>query len=247
MTNDVIDFWKEGLIPTMTLNENCGKTVYWQPMDTLENFQKNRPKGYTETSITYSYNQYGFRTKEFDLASSKDKILCLGCSHTEGIGVQDPWPTYLQEYFPDADVYNLGHGGGSYDTITRILSNIAGLVRPRLVCIFGTQLTRFETYGPAGPDQLRNNGSWNMLLGLTDYYDDYNLQSQFQKNMLIVDLLSTKYGFEYILYKQQEFYGHAVKDPKLFEPSARDCTHYGPYTHKFVAKEFFDRYTKRQG
>jgi hypothetical protein len=65
--------------------------------------------------------------------------------------------------------------------------------------------------------------------------------------MLIVDLLSTKYGFEYILYKQQEFYDHAVKDPKLFEPSARDCVHWGPYTHKFVAKEFFDRYTKRQG
>jgi hypothetical protein len=73
--------------------------LQWLPSDTEELFIKNKEKrleelktgGWLNTEIEYSFNNYGFRSEEFDTTPS---ILYLGCSFTVGIGlrIEHTWP-----------------------------------------------------------------------------------------------------------------------------------------------------------
>lgn len=90
----------------------------------LADTQAGRPNRYGPDDITYSYNEYGFRTMRFSEISHEEPnriVLSVGCSNTEGIGLPDhhTWPYLLTERFAKKDEnrnffnLNLGMGGSS--------------------------------------------------------------------------------------------------------------------------------------
>lgn len=92
----------------------------------------------------YTYNEYGFRGDSF--TKEGFKVLSLGCSITEGVGVNDDetWPAYLTKHIPNGVNMNFGYGGRSNDYISRCLLTFFDLVKPDLVLIFYTFPERRE-------------------------------------------------------------------------------------------------------
>lgn len=222
-----VNYWQEG-VPSFHVWNPPNTTEFWSGMDTEENFKNNPMPDHTKTSITYTYNKFGFRTHEFDFDNTEKNILCFGCSHTEGIGVQNPWPALLQEKLPDYKVYNLGHGGGSSDTVARLITNYVPMLKPKKVFILWPPQHRYETYD----DFILNFvGSWTVKKELLFLLTDENTFNWAEKNKIYVKLFSKIYNFE--IYEQ-------LSDPYINKPidRARDNAHFGPVTHSNVAKQF---------
>jgi hypothetical protein len=89
--------------------------------DTVELFAKNlknKPNDwyYRTAKINYTRNDVGHRCKNIDEINLENYILFVGCSHTEGIGLE------LEKSYPyrtsqnlDCDYYNLAIGGSGID------------------------------------------------------------------------------------------------------------------------------------
>lgn len=243
------NLWESNIIPFSDHERPRSQTVYWITRDNEENFRKNPKPGYTETSITYSYNGHGFRTKEFDLSNGKRNILFLGCSHTEGIGLreEDTWVHKVSQHFPDHNCYNLGIGGGSTDMVTRFLYNFSEVLRPEVVFILWPSLTRFETYEFCEPDDPRNqmdtpmmHGPWDMTKETMFLYTDNHTIQSYMKNRAIVDLLKKVYNFKLVEAEDKDL-DILYFDGYPFPDEARD-DHFPPSLHTALANEFMKRY-----
>lgn len=110
-----------------------------------------RTSGSDDTGLcTYTYNEYGFRGDSFN----KDgfKVLSLGCSITEGVGVNDneTWSHYFTKHIPNGVDMNFGYGGRSNDYISRCLLTFFDLVKPDLVLVFYTFQKDVNTYETTG-------------------------------------------------------------------------------------------------
>jgi hypothetical protein len=236
MQNDIINHWQQHIIPLSPRNIK-NQTLYWSGTDSLENFKKNPTPGYTETSITYSYNSYGYREEEYDL-TSKSNILCLGCSHTEGIGLrlEDCWPSHLKKQFSNFKVYNFGVSSGSCDTVARILANISGVFTPQIVFVLWPSIARYELYNNTVPESY---GPWKTNTGLYELMTDENTYNNFCKNKLIVELLQYKYNFKLVSIRVDDF---DIEFSQLAIGSPARDIHFGPRQHQEIARRFMELY-----
>jgi hypothetical protein len=107
-------------VPIIFVQSKSNKTLKFAQTDSEENFIKNKEIYgkewyYYNKNIEYKYNSWGYRTKEFSELND-DYILVLGCSFTEGIGLDydDVWATKLGKKL-NLDVFNLGIGGSGPD------------------------------------------------------------------------------------------------------------------------------------
>ena len=243
MPQKIKNLWAEGFIPKTCLPKN--QTVYWSGADSLENWRKNPKPQYTETSITYSYNSYGFRTKEFDLNNGVDKILCFGCSHVEGVGLkqEDVWISHILANFLNYDVYNLGVGGASPDYVARILTNTVSVFNPKHIFILWPSSSRFETYNTVkklDDNPTLMNGPWNLQEHNKCLADETHMYNNLQKNKLIVNLLQDKYQFN--LYEID--YDIELSTPefnRLYQNSQARDIHHGPTQHQRIAELFMEK------
>ena len=91
---------------------------------------------------TYTYNELGFRADS--IHKSGFKILSIGCSNTEGVGVNDSetWPAEFSKQIPNSVNLNFASGGRSNDYISRCLLTFYDLVKPDLVLIMYTAPAR---------------------------------------------------------------------------------------------------------
>ena len=98
------------------------------------------------TLCTYSYNELGFRGES--IKNKGFKIMSIGCSNTEGVGVNDneTWPHQFSKLIPNGVDMNFGTGGRSNDFITRCLMSYYDMINPDLVLIMYTSPTRREYY-----------------------------------------------------------------------------------------------------
>lgn len=141
--------------------KNINPLKYW----TLEGFEissfkfnLNERKGKTHNTCgsdntglcTYTYNDLGFRGDSV----KKDgfKVMSLGCSHTEGVGVNynDTWPTQFTNLIPNGVNMNFGTGGRSNDFIVRCLLTYYDVVKPDLVLVMYPSPLRREIYTKDG-------------------------------------------------------------------------------------------------
>lgn len=210
---------------------------YWCDTDSEENFRKNPKEGYTDKSIYYQFNSYGYRTKEFDFESPKPSILCLGCSFTVGIGVNEfeSWPAHIQTSFTDYNVHNLGYAGASCDTVARILSSIKNKLNTGIVFIAWPNKYRYEVYENTEVQSLHPQAKDYKLISLEDCHY-FNIS---EKNKFIVDCLSKLYGYQVISL-------NADKVVVQGESLGRDL-HPGVEWHRYIADLFlkqFNDYTK---
>ena len=78
----------------------------------------------------YFINSYNFRGKWNLDTDKKIKIACFGDSFTFGDGLPEEvlHVQQLANFFPEAELYNLGRGGASFERVTRIFTTFAKFV-----------------------------------------------------------------------------------------------------------------------
>lgn len=227
-------------MPVCSSDGVFGRTVYWAGSDSAENFAQDPKPGYTEHSITYSFNLHGYRTDEFDFDSQDPVTLCLGCSHTMGIGHRQDhcWPGLLSRYFPHKKIHNLGQGGSSGDTVSRLLANAVKFFNIAEVFILWPSAARFET-----ADQnwsLQNHGHWSYDASVDFLFGDAQTQYHYQKNNLLVKLLAEKYQFRIYALGIDQLWSKAFEKLARIEP-ARDV-HLSRAQQRFIFDTFLKVY-----
>ncbi len=113
---------------------------------------------------TYTYNELGFRGDS--VKKEGFKVMSLGCSITEGVGVNDneTWPAQFCSHIPNSINLNFGTGGRSNDYICRSLMTFYELLNPDLVLIMYTSPTRREIYTKnGGIEPFMPTQSWGYM------------------------------------------------------------------------------------
>lgn len=148
---------------------------YWSPEGfEISSFQfklearKNqtyKTSGTDNTKLcTYTYNELGFRGDS--IKKEGFKIMSIGCSNTEGVGVNDnqTWPHNFTSLIPNGINMNFGTGGRSNDFISRCLLTHYDLIKPDLVLIMYTSPQRREIYTKNdGVEPFMPTTSWGWL------------------------------------------------------------------------------------
>lgn len=239
MADQLVNYWRSGFVPVpLTKNGHPNTTSYWAGSDSYESFKQNPREGYSETSITYTYNSYGYREEEF-FQNQQPNILCLGCSHTMGIGLrlEDVWVSHIKKMFPNHNVINLGSGGSSADTAARTLVNVIDLFRPESVFILWPSPARFEIYNNK---LVENHGPWSFTAHDSRLIEDENMYNLFCKNKLIVNMLADKHKFKLV-----ELEVDKLPSPEFYQllcaARARD-DHWGPVAHQEIARKFMSQF-----
>lgn len=148
---------------------------YWKP-DTFEissfQFKLDERKGKTHRSsgsdntglCTYTYNELGFRGDSIEKEGFK--VMSLGCSNTEGVGVNnhETWPAQFVNLIPNGVNFNFGTGGRSNDFIVRCLLTYYDLIKPDLVLVMYPSPLRREIYTKdGGIEPFMPTSSWGYL------------------------------------------------------------------------------------
>lgn len=227
------------MLPRSNFHKPRNATEYWQDNDSREAWAHSGRHDYTETSITYTYNSAGFRTREFELTSTRPRVMFFGCSHVEGIGlrVEDTWVDRVSQQFNHThDCYNLGVGGSSIDNAVMQFGHCLGPFTPTIAFILYTDSARMDMY---------HMNNWNSTTG-TDVtiknmavFDEFNLYNLAQKNKLLMRTLAALHGVTLVeLDLSEDFY--PVMLPHAHS-RARD-NHLGPVSHAQLASMFLERY-----
>jgi hypothetical protein len=231
------NYWQHNVLPIIPDRVNL--VAHWSGSDSEENFKRNPNPRYTKESIIYQYNSLGYRSREIDLSCSKPSIICLGCSFTEGVGVNysESWPAHIEQAFPDHNVYNFGTRSTSGDYIARALYNIGNLLNTSTVFILWPEMFRYEIYhddsiGYILPNQklVKDHNSYHYT---PDTLTDSNFYNLRQKNIAIINLLKMLYNYQVIEYNPQEL--------KKMYPPGRD-SHPGELWHKTIANIFLEKF-----
>jgi hypothetical protein len=204
---------------------------------------------------TYSYNELGFRgdspTKE------GFKIMSIGCSITEGVGVNDneTWSHQLCKLIPNAVDLNFGFGGRSNDYIVRCLLSYYDLIQPDLVLIMYTETHRREFYNKDGGIEPFHHKAWGYFDETDDGKNEHNAHLtllnknnnfiNWYKNHLLIKLFLESKKCNWVWngwYATNEFTDENRFDGNYypFIDFGIDNIHPGPNTNKEYAKNLYD-------
>jgi len=165
---------------------------YWKP-ETFEissyKYHLSEKKGRTfNTSgsdntglCTYTYNELGFRGDSINKEGFK--VMSIGCSLTEGVGVNDDktWPHQFTKLIPNGVNFNFGCGGRSNDYICRSLITYYDIINPDLVLIMYTSPQRREIYTEnGGIEPFIPTMSWGYLEETEDGKNIQNILVELQ-------------------------------------------------------------------
>jgi len=127
---------------------------------------------------TYTYNELGFRGDSINKEGFK--IMSIGCSYTEGIGVNDweTWPHYFSKMITNGVDLNFGFGGRSNDYICRCLMTYYDTINPDLVILTYTHSHRREYYTD------KNNVEPFMPTSVWDYMEEDKLGKIIHRNLV---------------------------------------------------------------
>ncbi len=153
----------------------------------------------TETkSCIYTYNNLGYRGDS--IHKQGFRIMSIGCSLTEGVGINDDetWPNQFINLIDNGVDLNFGCGGRSNDYISRCLLTYYDLVKPDLVLIMYTSPERREVYTknngvkpfmPPCWGYLKENGEGiQMCDNLIELQNDFSDHINWYKNHLLIKL-----------------------------------------------------------
>ena len=228
-------------------------TLAWSGYDSLERWKAHNKKkhtreqlinlGYTDESITYKYNEYGFRTEPFH--DKGNSIIFLGCSYTVGIGVRyEKTMPYIVSRKLNLDCINLGVHGGTNDTSFRLANYWIEKLKPSIVVFQPTEHSRFETYNGSSKDGypvqcVVNHAPPNKCI--TDFYYYYlrfdeNIKLNYDKNRLAIEAIANKNRIKFIQTHDVELLKGWPKDDL-----GRDLKHPGVQSHRAMAKRVINK------
>lgn len=117
---------------------------------------------YRDKGISYSYNKNGHRCKNIEDINLNNYILFVGCSHTEGVGLEleKTYPYKLAQHY-NCDYYNLSLASTGLDAVEYNLLSWFSLIKqkPKFVVIQWPDHSRFLGAYP-NYESLIPNGSW---------------------------------------------------------------------------------------
>ena len=212
----------------------ANQTLLWHGTDTEELYHHNlinNPemlKQY-DCPFTYKFNQFGFRSDEFD--SSAASIMFLGCSHTAGIGlpVESTWAHIVSTSLKLKN-YNLGIGGSSNDTAFRMSYHWIENLRPSIVIFLSTEPTRLELHTVDNKIEdlsVHPNSFADADKFMRHWHgNDINCNMNYLKNTLAVQQLCNNRGIKYL--QEEALQVHALD-------KARDLQHFGTRTNRRIA------------
>lgn len=117
--------------------------------------------GFTRDNIEYRFNNLGFRSDDaFDLDSPAEGTMFLGCSFTEGVGldIEDTWAYKLSQKLGGC-FYNFSQGGTGIETAYRMLHTFADVLKIKRVyhlMLDTGQRREFYNYG-----KFESIGPWS--------------------------------------------------------------------------------------
>lgn len=133
--------------PLIFWNENkFESTSYTYNLEERKNLSYVSVDKITKKSCRYTFNELGFRGDS--IIKKGFRIMTLGCSMTEGVGVDDneTWSHIFSKLIPNSVDINLGLGGRSNDFMCRSLLTLYEVIKPNLVIILYTGINRREYY-----------------------------------------------------------------------------------------------------
>jgi hypothetical protein len=151
----------------------------------------------------YTYNSLGFRGDE----PTKEgfRIMSIGCSITEGVGLNDDetWPHQFSKLVPNGVDLNFGVGGRSNDYISRVILSYYDMIKPDLVLIMYTETHRREFYNKDGGIEPFHHKKWGYFneneLGILEHdahltllNKNNNFINWYKNHMLIKLFLESK-------------------------------------------------------
>jgi lysophospholipase L1-like esterase len=204
----------------------------------------------------YTYNELGFRGDS--IKKEGFKVMSLGCSITEGVGVNDDetWPAQFCSYIENGVNFNFGTGGRSNDFICRCLMSYYDLIKPDLVLIMYTFPHRREIYTedngiePYIPTnvwgKLAETEEGKIIQSSMDILQNKNADfiNWYKNHMLIKLFLESKkcnwlWDGKSLLTKHQEFNRFDILDNFKMDLGS-DNLHPGPKHHNFYGKKLFE-------
>ncbi len=223
---------------------------------------------YGEDDITYRFNSHGYRCPEFD-AVADVRIVAIGCSYVVGAAL--PQSALFPEVFAErlraaaspktVVVWNLGLSGASNDYISRLLYLAIPRLKPHVVLVNFTHLSRREyisvqnkyvNYNPAfAPKDKTVRDICGHFAALSSPLDD---QINFFKNYKAVECLLTGCQWLYSHRNRREIEPLAnhldlsrfAGELQLLD-KARDHEHPGPESHRRLAEFYWTRFNELGG
>jgi hypothetical protein len=229
--------------------------------DTYENYTnqlkiKDKDWYYRTHDITYERNSLGHRCKELSEINFNDYILTIGCSNTEGIGLelQKTYPYVLAERL-NCSYYNLGLGGSGIDVLNHNLTMWMNIFKkPKLLVVQWPVRTRFSSfsgdpYTGITYNNMISHSVWSItneevLKFLTSgdeihYFKTTEVLTYLQINTYNIPTLHVSHDM-YPIYISQ-----FSDDPKIImftgTDQARD-NHYGIVSHENLAEKLHTKY-----
>jgi hypothetical protein len=182
---------------------NGFRTSTGNEMDTRRNNTLDTNGTDQTKTCKYTYNSLGFRGDE--ITKPGFKVMSIGCSHTEGVGVNDneTWPSIFSKKIPEGVDLNFGMGGRSNDYIARALITFYDEIKPDLVMIMYTYPNRSEFYTKDGGIEPYSINKWGYFANNRDGVKEHqyitqlsnielDLQNWYKNHLLIKYFLETK-------------------------------------------------------
>ena len=209
-----------------------------------------------KSKVTYNRNKYGHRSPPLNSLDLDNYILVTGCSHTEGIGLEEDkrYGNLLAKYL-NANFYNLALGGTGQDAVFYNLLQWKLNVpkSPKLLVYQVPTDGRFLKYNDDPHDKHVYSplGIWSTNFGaekFVSYGDLIDLNYWETQKTLILSVITKMFDCPIITLN----YNSALKNPLIpkykndlewdFEDIARDCSHPGINSHKKIADQIFEFY-----
>jgi hypothetical protein len=174
--------------------------------------------------VKYQFNDYGYRS-QYDYKSllDTDKIICIGCSFTEGIGldIEETWP-YLLSQKIGLPYFNLGKAGGSDGYVTWQLMNVLKNVQTKNIFVLSPPSGRFFELSDT---KFQSIQAWDIETPTETYSNFYEL------NTFVLSTLCDRYKIPHIN-SLQLGRGH-------YWTKAKDNQHFGIDYHIKITEEFY--------
>ena len=195
--------------------------------------------GWIETEITYKFNKQGFRSIEFD--TNIFAGMALGCSFTQGVGVlqEQAWPSIVSKKI-QYPIWNLGIGGGSMDTVFRLLDYWLPILKPKFVLVACPLKYRIEICNSTGifknylPAHIPRNEQ--SALYKEWIIHDANSDLNFKKNLLAITSLCNQHSIP--------LHELSVDKDFISDHKARDLMHPGAQSHCDFADKMIQKLEK---
>lgn len=216
------------------------ETLLWYASDSESLFDKHQQNtstklqlkklNWNKNSITYKFNNYGFRSDSF---SKSPGVIFLGCSLAFGVGLpyKKTWP-YLISKKLNLSCWNLSQPAGSLDTCYRLAKYWVPVLKPEYIFILKPSVYRREYYSDI-EERFINIGSWQYkhYPNLVDFINEESSIINHDKNIDAIKFISSTHNIPLII---QETTGDEVPsgpDPLEKYKLARDLMHPGIEFH----------------